>query len=193
MSYQECRYPDCGNPVFSTELCRKHYERERLETAAPCSVSGCKGKAYRGVLCVTHYREQLRSTRPLCTVANCTAPQKTLSSKLCEKHLLRFSRHGTVEQPRNADWGAREKHPLYQIWHWQRRRAERAMCDEWHDDFWAFGAIGGEKPGGHTLRRVQTDKVLGPDNWEWNESVPSKDKNEYLRERPAANPDRTKG
>jgi hypothetical protein len=35
----ECKVPECGNPVFSTGLCRKHYEQGRLATASPCSIA----------------------------------------------------------------------------------------------------------------------------------------------------------
>lgn len=191
MSYEECKHPECGNPVFSTGLCRKHYERERLETAAPCSILGCTEKSYRGTECVTHYRARMRSTHPACTVPNCGNPQKTLSSGLCEKHLFRYSRHGTVEQPRRADWGSREAHPLYKAWVWHRR-ARVGLCAEWKENFWSFVECVGERPERHMLRKKNTKEELGPNNWHWVETIEAKDKAERARLWRKANPDKAK-
>lgn len=174
MEYAECSHVNCGNPVFARGICRKHYEQERLATAAPCSFSGCKNKAYRGDLCAEHYRAKQKSSRPTCTVPGCTDPQKTLKSGLCERHLFRFSRHGAIEQPRRADWGARESHPLYQVYHWQRRKPN-GMCKEWAEDFWLFVEEVGDKPDGHSLRKHIQTQPIGPGNWYWKESTPSKD------------------
>lgn len=173
MEYVECSEVGCGNPVFARGICRKHYERERLATAAPCSFLGCQNKVYRGDLCAEHYRVKQKSSRPTCTVPGCTDPQKTLKSGLCERHLFRFSRHGTVEQPRRADWGARESHPLFQSYHWHRRKPN-GMCKEWADNFWLFVETVGEKPHGCTLRKYIQSQPIGPNNWHWKEAIPSK-------------------
>lgn len=191
MEYTECSQNQCGNPVFSRGLCRKHYEQERLETAAPCSFFGCQARSYRGTLCSTHYRAQIRSGHPTCTVAGCSQPQKTLKSGLCERHLFRFTRHGSVEQPRAADWGSREVHPLYQTYHWHRRRIG-GMCDEWKNDFWAFVSAVEPRPDGHTIRKIDPKKPLGPGNWFWNEKIPCKDKAAYQRAWREKNPERAK-
>lgn len=187
MAYTECSYAGCGNPVFSTGICRKHHERERLETAAPCSVSGCGYKAYRGTLCAYHYREKLAASRPRCTVLNCGNPQKTLTSGLCEKHLFRFTRHGSVEQPRNSDWGSRESHPLYKSWCWHRR-VKGGLCGEWKADFWVFVAAVTPKPDGYTLRKHRPAEPLGPDNWFWKEPIRSTDGADRARKQRAYNP-----
>jgi len=191
MSYTECVVGECGNLEFSRGLCRKHYERERLETAVPCSVLGCEKKAFRGDLCVTHYRAKIKQDMPMCTVPMCTEKQKTLGSGLCGKHYFRLSKHGTVEQPRPEDWGAREKHPLYQTYYWHKRKST-FMCPEWEEDFWSFVSCVGDRPEGHTLRQINKAKELGPMNWEWKESIPSKDKAEYQREWRKNNPERAK-
>lgn len=191
MEYTECSHINCGNPVFARGICRKHYEQERLATAAPCSFSGCQNKAYRGDLCAEHYRAKQKSSRPTCTVPGCTDPQKTLKSGLCERHLFRFSRHGTIEQPRRADWGARESHPLFQSYHWHRRKPN-GMYKEWADDFWLFVETVGEKPHGCTLRKHIQDQPIGPDNWHWKESIPSKDAAARQRMYRARHPDRIK-
>lgn len=191
MEYNECSQPSCGNPVFSRGICRKHYEQERLETAAPCSFTGCQNKAYRGVLCAEHYRKEQVQKRPKCVVPGCSSHQKTLKSGLCEKHLFRYSRHGTVEQPRNKDWGAREAHPLYQSYHWHRRKVE-GMCQEWADDFWAFVEAVSPRPDGHTLRKKDSKQPLGPENWYWKESIPSKDAAAYQKAWRQKNPEKVK-
>lgn len=187
MVYAECRYATCGNPVFSTGVCRKHYERERLETAAPCSVSGCGGKDYRGGVCAKHYREKMSSARPSCTVPNCGDPQKTLKSGLCEKHLFRFTRHGSLEQPRRADWGSRESHPMYKSWCWYKR-VKGALCAEWAQDFWAFADTVSPRPEGYTLRRLRYTEPLGPGNWWWKEPIKAENKAERARKQRAYNP-----
>ena len=192
MKYVECSFDGCGNSVFSSGLCRKHYEQERLATASPCSIVECKSKSYRGQLCATHYRAHIKSTHPICNVNGCTDRQKTLKSGLCEKHLFRYSRHGKVEQPRNLDWGAREKHPLYQIYYWHRRKASAPMCQEWADDFWAFVECVGDRPERHHLHKVNSSQQLGPTNWQWKETIDSTDKAEYARKWRKANPDKAK-
>lgn len=191
MGYIECSEAGCGNPVFARGLCRKHYEQERLETAAPCSISGCQNKSYRGVLCAEHYRQEQQRLRPVCTVPNCGKPQKTLSSGLCDRHYFRFSRHGSVENPRGADWGAKESHPLYQVYHWQRRKID-GMCPEWGEDFWAFVSAVSPRPDGHTLRKKDMAKPIGPDNWYWKESTPSANKAAYQKAWRDKNPDKAK-
>ena len=191
MEYTECSYASCGNPVFARGICRKHYEQERLETAAPCSFVGCQNKAYRGDLCDKHYREKQTKLRPICIVPGCTNHQKTLKSGLCQKHLFRYTRHGTIEQPRNKDWGARETHPLYQSYHWHRRKIE-GMCQEWTDDFWSFVDAVSPRPDGHTLRKKDAKKPIGPGNWYWKESIPSKNAAIYQKVWREKNPEKVK-
>lgn len=194
MEYTECSYKNCGNPVFALGICRKHYEKERLEKAAPCSISGCKNKAYAKTLCMKHYTEQQLANRPICTVSGCTDHQKTLKSGLCQKHLLRYNRHGSVEQPRNKDWGSRESHPLYQVYHWQRRKIN-GMCQEWADDFWAFVKAVGPRPGKeYQLRKHKNSEPIGPGNWYWYEKigVSSKNYNEWHKAWRKRNPDKEK-
>lgn len=188
---EECSVPSCGNPVFASGKCRKHYEQERLATAAPCSISGCDKKRYRGDLCITHYRLETLKNRPLCVVPNCGNHQKNLTSGLCGKHEFRARKHATMESKRPDDWGAREQHPLYQTYHWQRRKPN-GMCNEWADNFWAFAEAVGERPEGHTLRKYFGGDPIGPDNWYWKESTSNKDKARYQREWRKNNPERTK-
>lgn len=191
MGYIECSYANCGNPVFAREICRKHYEKERLATASPCSFFGCQTPSFRGTLCSKHYRAEQLKKHPICTVSGCANHQKTLMSGLCEKHLFRYSRHGTIEQPRNIDWGARETHPLYQSYHWQRRKPN-GMCKEWADNFWIFVKAVSPKPDGYTLRKYDLTQPIAHNNWYWKESTPSKDKAKWQRAWRERNPDKVK-
>jgi hypothetical protein len=192
MGYIECSEKSCGNSVFSKGLCRKHYEQGRVLLSPPCSISNCISKAYRGTLCSSHYRAHIKSLHPECKVPGCTAKQKTLKSELCEKHLFRHSRHGNVEQTRPNDWGAREKHPLYKTYLWHKRKANNPLVDEWVEDFWKFTECVGDKPEGCILRKKDINLPLGPTNWEWKETYPSKNKADYARDWRKNNPEKAK-
>ena len=187
----DCKAPGCSSRIFSGLLCRKHYERDRLETADPCSISGCKNRSYRGVLCATHYRSHLLSQRPTCVVPGCGGAQKNLTSGLCGKHESRMRAHAAFDSPRPLDWGAREDHSLYKTWVWHKRGVG-GMCAEWKEDFWEFVSAVGVKPEGHTLRRHNPKAPLGPGNWHWKPSTPSTDKAAYQRAWRSQNPDRAK-
>jgi len=66
------------------------------------------------------------------------------------------------------------------------------MCKEWADDFWLFVETVGKKPHGCTLRKHIQDQPIGPDNWHWKESIPSKDAAARQRMYRARHPDRIK-
>ena len=191
MTYTECKIPECGNPVFAGGLCRKHYDRERLAMAAPCSCLGCTAKAFRGTLCEAHYRAKLLEARPLCVIQNCGAHQKNLTSGLCGKHEFRARRHGNTAQTRPADWGSREQHPMYATWTYHRRLAN-SMEEAWANNFWDFANAVGDKPDGYTLRRVDTKLPLGPNNWKWKEAISNKDPSAYQRNWRKHNPEKAK-
>lgn len=192
MEYQECRLSECGNPVFAAGLCRKHYEKERLERAAPCSVSGCQAKSFRAGKCDSHYRADIQRLRPVCSVPNCGQPQKNLSSAVCGKHEFRLRTHGTVANARPSDWGARESHGLYQTWTWHKRSGADGMCQKWRENFWAFVADVGERPTDHTLRRKDPNQPIGPENWDWKLAIASKDKADYAKQWRRNNPEKAK-
>jgi hypothetical protein len=189
MSYVECNYKSCGNPVFSRGICRKHYEHEKVAAAPPCSMPDCSNNAYRGDLCAMHYRVKMNARKPLCIVPNCGNLQHSLTTKLCNRHSFRARKHGTMEQPRADDWGSREAHDYYGLWAWHKRTG---MCEEWRNDFWEFVRAIGQRPDGSTLRRHDVSGNLGPDNWYWKEKIPSKDKAKYQRIWRAANPEQAK-
>jgi hypothetical protein len=182
----ECSSSGCGNKVFSRLLCRNHYEKERLASAAPCSFSGCDKPQHRSALCTTHYRLHVLSQRPKCNVPDCNNPQKNMTMGLCGKHESRMRNHASVGALRPNDWGAREKHPLYKTWLWHKR--VNNLCVEWASDFWDFVSAIGDRPEGHTLRKLDGDATLGPHNWEWKKSISSASKAQYSREWRNANP-----
>lgn len=192
MNIVECTVKGCCNQVFSLQLCRKHYEQARLEKAGPCSILGCEHKISRGNLCDYHYRNKLKSLRPNCIIPNCGQKQHNVTTGLCQTHQFRLSKHGKTDNPRGADWGARESHSLYKTWIWHKTRTPKGMDKEWAESFWKFVADVGDKPAKSTLRRPKSNAPLGPANWMWQEIIESKDKAEYSREWRKRNPERAK-
>ena len=127
------------------------------------------------------------STNPLCQI--CGDPVEAKS--LCKKHYMRFRRHGHTELTRPADWGSREKHPLYHSWSWMPRSGGRVP--EW-DDFWKFVADVGKRPSEvHKLIRNDPSKPFGPQNCYWREGTPAADKAAWMRKYRADNPAKVKG
>lgn len=101
---------------------------------------------------------------PPCVV--CKKP--SVARKLCATHYKRFARHGHLEVTRPEDWGRREKHPLYGVWHWTRR----GPYDPKWKDFWSFIADVGERPTeDHFLRKRDAERPAGPGNFYWAEKV----------------------
>ena len=187
----DCQTSGCSSKIFSRLLCRKHYEQERRSNAAPCSFSGCQKPADRAGLCMPHYRAKMAVDYASCGVPGCGQKVATRNATYCAKHALRMRAHGAVEATRPSDWGAREKHPLYKSWVWHKRKAN-GLVPQWVEDFWAFAGTIGERPAGHTLRKVRPEQPLGPDNWQWQEAIPSADKAAYSREWARKNPERAK-
>lgn len=188
--YQECSESGCGNPVFARGICRKHYEQDRLASADPCSEPDCTSPASKRGMCESHYQKWRVEQNPLCKVDGCTEHARGKKYGLCQKHEYRLRRHSTVRQPRPDDWGARESHPLYSSWTYHRRINN--LCDEWHDDFWAFVECVGIRPANHTLRKRDSSKPYSADNWYWKESIPSADRAKYAKKWRANNPDKAK-
>ena len=115
-----------------------------------------------------------------CKVEGCDKPQR--KSGLCWMHRKRLSRHGHLEQTRPADWGQREKHPLYQTWLSMLRRCSDQkhpdfkrygargirVCKHWREDFWAFVSDMGLRPTpSHQLDRERNSRGYSPKNCHW--------------------------
>lgn len=112
-----------------------------------------------------------------CTVVECSQPMR--ANGLCDKHLKRWQRHGHTHDTRDSDWGARERHPLYKLWHWLERRYSRELAPEWRD-LWTFVRDVGERPSmAHTLRRKDTSQPYSKDNCYWCEKAHSVHGPEY--------------
>lgn len=119
---------------------------------------------------------------PTCQVPGCTGP--SVARGLCDKHRQRLKKNGHLEQTRPSDWGAREKHPLYDAWSWHKRRNTAAWPERWRS-FWLFVEDVKERPSkDHTLRRINPDAPW-ENNWEWREkafSSKTKDQKAYFAE-----------
>lgn len=131
-----------------------------------------------------------------CYVHNCAKP--SVSKGLCDTHRKRVARHGTPEQTRPADWGAKEKHPKYKAWCSLRRYHRDSIPETWVADFWSFVTDTPDKPEGRaTIQRSNPDAPWGADNFYWREPIVSADKRadraaymrEYGRKLREANPD----
>jgi hypothetical protein len=109
--------------------------------------------------------------------------KRVVSNGLCDTHRKRVERHGSTEQTRAADWGKREKHPLYHAWLWYVHFRKSLLCERWHD-FWNFVEDAGERPSpDYKLRRIDENKNYCKENCEWVECVKgSGSDGEYRRE-----------
>ena len=102
----------------------------------------------------------------ICKVDGCGKDVR--SNGLCCAHYYRFYRHGTLDQTRPADWGKREKHPLYASWNNLRGYPSMEICEEWLNDFWQFVADVVERPNKKVfLKRPDETKPFGKDNFAW--------------------------
>lgn len=183
-SGKKCAVIGCDSLARCKDLCDMHYARFSRnghtgtvrKERQPCKIDGCEFLAAAHGLCRTHLSRQVRHgttdelARPQqlsCTVEGCDKPH--VAQGLCRTHYQRFKRHGHVIQTRSADWGAREKHPLYRCWNAQIRYKAKDTCQDWHD-FWKFVEGVGERPTPkHTLQRLDDTKQFGPDNAYWRE------------------------
>lgn len=106
----------------------------------------------------------------LCSVKDCGKKHK--SHGLCGMHLLRFNRHGDVNNAGPDSWGAKTKHPLYGAWaHLRRYRTTHAISSEWND-FLQFVMDIGERPSPkHKLFSADDTMPIGPGNFVWKEAV----------------------
>ena len=132
-------------------------------------------------------------SRKICTCEGCG--KIAVSHGLCNTHRQRLRRHGSVDAGRPADWGSRESHPM---WHsHQAAKRSGTLCQEWHDDFWAYVKGVGDRQEGKLLKRLDTSKPFGPDNFKWvdkvNDDLWRADNAAYQREHRKNNQDQHKG
>lgn len=182
-SGKSCTVSGCNRLVRALGMCSMHHARfkrhghtdDTRRKRQPCKIDGCEFLAAAHGLCRTHLTRKVKYGTtddpvkvPLfCTVEGCQKPHA--AHGLCHTHYQRFKRHGHVIQTRSADWGAREKHPLYRCWCAQMRYKAKDTCDDWHD-FWKFVEGVGERPTPkHTLQRLDDKKQFAPGNIFWRE------------------------
>jgi hypothetical protein len=120
-----------------------------------------------------------------CSVFHCNNP--SVAKDLCATHYKRQQRHGSVEQTRPDDWGAREKHPAYKAWCGLRRYHRFDIDPSWVNDFWAFSQAIPDKPSEEAKAfRIDKLKPWSSDNFYWREPVLSKEQRktraDYMRE-----------
>ncbi len=165
----DCKYQNCKRPVFSRGVCRSHYDQERKAEVPTCSVGNCERVSSRKGLCDAHYRSSLAKLKAECVVPGCEGRQK--AKGYCDRHYQRLVTHGHVHPTRGVDWGAREKHPLYQTYHHHKNRTKRGMAQEWANDFWKFVEDVGVRPDNHVLTAEDRTGPIGPANWIWREKA----------------------
>ncbi len=151
----------CGlsKPIAARGLCRTCYSRWQrggtVDYIRPiknrtCSVEGCQGRVH--------------------------------GQGLCSKHLLRLRRTGTVEPGRKYEHKLKDPdtlistHDLYPIWkEFRRPDTPRPVVDWWRDDFHQFISEVTPRPGrSYRLYPADRAELLGPDNYEWRESLVQK-------------------
>ena|SRR3990167_3180392 len=117
-----------------------------------------------------------------CKVHGCTNIE-IVARGMCGKHHKRWKRHGHVFETRPSDWGNREKHPLYKIWHWliRSKTAKNDLSEEWLN-LWSFVSDVKERPSdNHRLCKKDNQRKLGRDNWYWRAVPTSKTDEEHKR------------
>jgi hypothetical protein len=112
-----------------------------------------------------------------CTVEGCTA--RAHGQGLCNKHLQRIRKRGTTDAGRTYPQreGLLHQNDLYPQWsEFKRTKNTRPVIDAWRDDFQTFvDGVGGERPSrAHRLYPIDRDQPMGPDNFQWRESLVTK-------------------
>lgn len=118
---KKCKFIDCHNIYFCKGYCEKHYPRKIKKSKVICSIDGCDNSQHGYGLCTTH---QLRlkkhgdvntvlksgfdkgytppwtgsALHKKCIVPGCNVKhgdqKRNLIKGLCNKHYLRWRRHG---------------------------------------------------------------------------------------------------
>lgn len=124
----------------------------------------------------------------VCSVEGCNA--RVHGQGLCNKHLLRLRRSGSVENARVYTHRQKDlaklptTHDLYPVWaEFRRARNPRPVDPRWRDNFETFVAEVRPRPGRRfRLYGIDRSKPLGPDNYEWREASVEKQPGESQRE-----------
>lgn len=118
-----------------------------------------------------------------CIIEGCT--KIAHGRGLCQMHLKREQKTGTTDDPRLLKPAPVTHHPLYPQWvDYQRSNNPRPIVPEWKESFEVFLAGVGTRPTKrHRLYRIDKERPLGPENFEWRlalvEKLPGEDTLEY--------------
>ena len=89
---------------------------------------------------------------------------------LCSTHYKRQQRHGHVLDTRPADWGSRERHPLYRAWNALMRYKRAQTVERWHDFWLLVEDLKDSRPSPkHVLTPADGSALIGPENFYWRE------------------------
>jgi len=133
-----------------------------------------------------------------CNVVGCDKNAQTRG--MCATHYARYRRSDEFKNVRPADWGKKDKHPLYGTWRHVARKSPFGMGDEWND-FWKFVEDVGVRPSeNHRLWVLDESKKFGTLNFYWRETQISArtddqrmDHAKYIREYRKMHPERFVG
>lgn len=115
-----------------------------------------------------------------CSVRGCS--KEVHAKGLCGMHWMRLHRTGALENTRPADWGSREKHPLYSAWREIFRKKSKSCSEEWMD-FWKFVNDVGVRPStDHRLGRLDDTKEFSSLNFIWRVQITKQNDSESVKE-----------
>ncbi len=78
-----CLQDECEDPVFSRNLCRRHYSQWRRMNTSPCIIDGCDNNSHSRGYCNAHYLRWMEYGDPLAG-----APRSVCAWSDCGKEIL---------------------------------------------------------------------------------------------------------
>jgi len=94
-------------------------------------------------------------------------------------HAKRLRVSGSFDDPRADNFNLKSNQALYSVWASYRRPDAYPIVPEWREDYFAFEAGVGQRPGPkHRLYRLRMHEPMGPGNFEWRERLVERQRNE---------------